>query len=344
MNTELTYKQSGVDSEEGDRFVRLIAPLAKRTFGAGVLTDIGSFSALFKLDTTKYREPVLVSGADGVGTKLKIAFMMDKHNTVGIDLVAMCVNDILTSGAEPLFFLDYLATGKLDVRKASEVIKGIATGCEEAGCSLIGGETAEMPGFYAENEYDLAGFAVGVVEKDAIIDGSKIKEGDHIIGLASNGLHSNGYSLVRKLFFDMEKMSIDTYLPELGVNLGEELLRPTKIYVKAFMTLRESCEIRGMAHITGGGIPGNLVRILPEGLCATIKNGLWPMPPIFQLIEKTGNVPVEEMRGTFNMGIGYIMVVPERISKDAISLLNEVNYKAFFIGTIEKGGKGVRYA
>jgi len=344
MDTELTYKRSGVDIEEGDRFVRLIAPLAKRTFRPGVMTDIGAFSALFKIDTKKYHEPVLVSGTDGVGTKLKIAFMMDIHNTIGIDLVAMCVNDILTSGAEPLFFLDYLATGKLDVEKAAEVIEGIAKGCEEAGCSLIGGETAEMPGFYAEGEYDLSGFAVGVVEKDAIIDGSKIKEGDNIIGLASNGLHSNGYSLARKLFFDMQKMSVDTYIPELGMSIGEELLRPTKIYVKAFMALREKFEIRGMAHITGGGIPGNLVRILPEGLCAHIRSGSWQVPPIFEIVEKVGKVPVEEMRRTFNMGIGYIIVTSESISKGVISLLDALNYKAFVIGTIEKGGKGVRYA
>ncbi|MBM4129274.1 MAG: phosphoribosylformylglycinamidine cyclo-ligase, partial [Nitrospira sp.] len=211
-------------------------------------------------------------------------------------------------------------------------------------CSLIGGETAEMPGFYAEGEYDLSGFAVGVVEKDAIIDGSKIKEGDNIIGLASNGLHSNGYSLARKLFFDMQKMSVDTYIPELGMSIGEELLRPTKIYVKAFMALREKFEIRGMAHITGGGIPGNLVRILPEGLCAHIRSGSWQVPPIFEIVEKVGKVPVEEMRRTFNMGIGYIIVTSESISKGVISLLDALNYKAFVIGTIEKGGKGVRYA
>jgi phosphoribosylformylglycinamidine cyclo-ligase len=344
MKGELTYKKSGVDINEGDKFVRLISPVVKRTFGPGVMTEIGPFSALFKLDTTKYREPVLVSGADGVGTKLKVAFMMDRHNTIGIDLVAMCVNDILTSGAEPLFFLDYLATGKLNAERSLEVIEGIAKGCEEAGCSLIGGETAEMPGFYAEDEYDLAGFAIGIVEKEAIIDGSRIEAGDLIIGLASNGLHSNGYSLVRKLFFNVKKMSIDAYIPELGISLGEELLRPTRIYVKAFMALREKFEIKGMAHITGGGIPGNLVRILPEGLCATIRSGSWSVPPIFELIEKIGKVSGEEMKRTFNMGIGYIMVAPEKISEDVISLLNELKFKAFIIGIIEKGGKGVRYS
>src|SRR4030043_1083958 len=246
MGSKLTYKKSGVDINEGERFVRLISPIAKKTFRPEVLTDIGLFSALFKLDLTKYKEPVLVSGTDGVGTKLKIAFMMDKHDTVGIDLVAMCVNDILTTGAEPLFFLDYLATGKLNSVIAAKVIEGIVKGCEEAGCSLIGGETAEMPGFYHEGEYDVDGFSVGIVEKGKIINGSRIREGDAIIGLASNGLHSNGYSLVRTLFFDIKKMDTDKYIPEIGNKIGTELLRPTKIYVKAFLALRDNIEIKGM--------------------------------------------------------------------------------------------------
>jgi phosphoribosylformylglycinamidine cyclo-ligase len=344
MSNELTYKKAGVDISEGERFVSLISPMIKETFRPGVMTEIGSFSALFKLDVTKYREPVLVSGTDGVGTKLKIAFLMDRHDTVGIDLVAMCVNDILTSGAEPLFFLDYFATGKLKPEKASEVIKGIINGCKEAGCSLIGGETAEMPGFYSENEYDLSGFAVGVVDKERIINGSKIKEGDLIIGIASNGLHSNGYSLVRKLFFDLKKMNVDTYIPDLGTTLGEELLKPTRIYVKAFMVLRDKLEIKGMAHITGGGIPGNLPRILPEGIYADIKIGSWPVPKIFELIEKIGNIPEDEMKKTFNMGIGYIMVVSEGMAEEAVSLLNKSGYTAFIFGNIEKGGRGVRYS
>ena len=344
MSNELTYKKAGVDISEGERFVSLISPMIKETFKPGVMTEIGSFSALFKLDVTKYREPVLVSGTDGVGTKLKIAFLMDRHDTVGIDLVAMCVNDILTSGAEPLFFLDYFATGKLKPEKASEVIKGIINGCKEAGCSLIGGETAEMPGFYSENEYDLSGFAVGVVDKERIINGSKIKEGDLIIGIASNGLHSNGYSLVRKLFFDLKKMNVDTYIPDLGTTLGEELLKPTRIYVKAFMVLRDKLEIKGMAHITGGGIPGNLPRILPEGIYADIKIGSWPVPKIFELVEKIGNIPEDEMKKTFNMGIGYIMVVSEGMAEEAVSLLNKSGYTAFIIGNIEKGGRGVRYS
>lgn len=344
MSSELTYKKSGVNIDEGEKFVSLISSMAKKTFRPEVLTEIGFFSALFKLDLTRYKEPVLVSGTDGVGTKLKIAFMMDKHDIVGIDLVAMCVNDILTTGAEPLFFLDYLATAKLHADKASKIIEGIVKGCEEAGCSLIGGETAEMPGFYQEGEYDIAGFSVGVVEREKIINGSSIREGDVIIGLASNGLHSNGYSLVRKLFFDMEKINIGTYVPELGVKLGEELLRPTRIYVKAFMALRDSLEIKGMAHITGGGIPGNLPRILPEGICANIRNGSWPVPAIFKVIEKMGNVSEEEMKRTFNMGIGYIMVVSEKGSIDVISLLNNAGFKAFIIGVIEKGGRSVRYS
>ena len=344
MSSKLTYKKSGVDIDEGERFVKLISPMAKKTFRPEVLTDIGLFSALFKLDLTRYKEPVLVSGTDGVGTKLKIAFMMDKHNTVGIDLVAMCVNDILTTGAEPLFFLDYLATAKLHADKASKIIEGIVKGCEEAGCSLIGGETAEMPGFYKKGEYDISGFSVGVVEREKIINGSSIKKGDVIIGLASNGLHSNGYSLVRKLFFDIEKMNPETYVPELGVKLGEELLRPTMIYVKAFMALRDSTEIKGMAHITGGGIPGNLTRILPEGICANIRNNSWPVPPIFKIAEKLGNISDDEMKKTFNMGMGYIMVVSEKESTDAISLLNNAGYKAFIIGVIMKGGRSVRYS
>jgi phosphoribosylformylglycinamidine cyclo-ligase len=341
--SKLTYKKAGVDIDKGERFVNLISPMVKKTFRHEVMTEIGSFSALFKLDITRYKEPVLVSGTDGVGTKLKIAFMMDRHNTVGIDLVAMCINDILTSGAEPLFFLDYFATGRLNSKKASEVIKGIVKGCKEAGCSLIGGETAEMPGFYSEGEYDLSGFAVGVVNKERIIDGSKIKEGDVIIGIASNGIHSNGYSLIRKIFFDSKKMKIDAYIPDLGTTLGEELLKPTRIYVKAFMALRDRIEIKGMAHITGGGIPGNLPRILPEGTCADIKPIAWPVHPIFRLIKKTGNVPEDEMKKTFNMGIGYVMVVPENTAEYAVSLLNRSGYSAFIIGNTKKGSRGVRY-
>ena len=340
---EITYKKAGVDIDEGDRFVSLIAPLVKKTFRPEVLTDIGSFGALFKLDIGKYRDPVLVSGTDGVGTKLKIAFVMDKHDTIGIDLVAMCVNDILTSGAEPLFFLDYFATGKLNSEKARDVVKGIAEGCRESGCSLIGGETAEMPGFYEENEYDLAGFAVGVVDRPSIVDGSGIKEGDSVIGLASSGLHSNGYSLVRRVLFESANMKPDDYVPELGMTLGEELLKPTNIYVRAIKALKGTTAIKGMAHITGGGIPGNLPRILRDGLTAAIKEGSWVIPPVFELVRKLGNVPDEDMKKTFNMGIGYVIVVDNKDSETAISNLNNSGFLACNLGFIEKGGKKIRY-
>lgn len=341
---ELTYKKAGVDIDEGDRFVSLISPIVKKTFRPEVMTDIGSFGALFRLDIKNYKEPVLVSGTDGVGTKLKIAFMMDRHDTVGIDLVAMCVNDILTLGAEPLFFLDYFAAGKLKPEKSAEVVKGIADGCKESGCALIGGETAEMPGFYAEDEYDLAGFAVGVVDKDDIVDGSKIEEGDGIIGIASSGLHSNGYSLARKVFFDVAKFDINTYAPELNCTIGEELLKPTKIYVKAFNALKDNkIYIHGMAHITGGGIVGNLPRIIKDGLMATIYKDSWPVPPVFSLIKKIGNVPGDDMKKTFNMGIGFIMVVDNKSSEIVIDALKNRGFDAYQIGFIEQGSKKIQY-
>ena len=341
---ELTYKKAGVDIDEGDRFVRLISPMVKKTFRPEVMTDIGSFGALFKLDTSKYKDPVLVSGTDGVGTKLKVAFMMKKHDTVGIDLVAMCVNDILTLGAEPLFFLDYFATGKLHADKAKDIVKGIADGCRESGCALIGGETAEMPGFYDEDEYDLAGFAVGAVDRDNVVDGSKVEAGDALIGIASSGLHSNGYSLARKVFFDAARFTIDQRLPELGATVGEALLAPTRIYVKAYNALKDKVAIRGMAHITGGGIVGNLPRILREGLTAVIRHDSWTVPPIFELIRKLGKVPDDDMKKTFNMGIGYVIVVPKEDSELSVSLLNQYDFHAYHIGFIEKGGKeAIRY-
>lgn len=343
MNKKLTYKKAGVDIDEGDRFVRLISPMVRKTFRPEVMTDIGSFGALFKLDLKKYRRPVLVSGTDGVGTKLKIAFMMDKHDTVGIDLVAMCVNDVLTSGAEPLFFLDYFASGKLDSGRASKVVKGIVGGCKEAGCSLIGGETAEMPGFYSSGEYDLSGFAVGVVDEGKIIDGSGIKAGDEIVGIASSGIHSNGYSLVRKLFFEVKRLNVGACIPGLSVRLGEELLKPTRIYVKAVNAVRNKIRIKGMAHITGGGIPGNLPRIFPKGIEAHIRKDSWPVPKIFEIIRKMGSVPEEDMQRTFNMGLGYILVVPKGSSKETISLLKTAGYKAYLIGNTVKGLKGVSY-
>ena len=342
--SRLTYKKAGVDIDEGERFVRIIKPLVRRTFRPEVMADIGSFGAFFKLDTRRYKDPILVSGTDGVGTKLKIAFMTGRHDTVGIDLVAMCVNDILTSGAEPLFFLDYFATGKLKPESAAEVLRGIANGCLEAGCSLIGGETAEMPGFYARGEYDLSGFAVGVVERRKVIDGRRIKDGDSLIGIPSSGLHSNGYSLARKVLFDSKKMSTKKVLPEIGIPLGEELLKPTTIYVKAFNALKDKVDVKGMAHITGGGIPGNLPRILPNGLGAVLARGSWPEPAIFSVIREAGNVPEEDMRRTFNMGLGFILVVSEKEGERALSVLRKKGFAACMIGSVKKGIRRVRYA
>ena len=275
---KLTYKKSGVDIDKGNKLVDIIKPLARATFKPYVMTDLGSFGAFCKLDTKKYKQPVLVSGTDGVGTKLKIAFMMNKHDTIGIDLVAMCVNDILTSGAMPLFFLDYFASGKLSTKQASDVIKGIADGCKIADCSLIGGETAEMPGFYDKGEYDLSGFSVGVVDMKNIINGSTIKAGDTLIGIASSGIHSNGYSLVRKLFFDINKYNPRKRIKELGCSIGEELLKPTRIYVKSISKIIQNYSVKGIAHITGGGLTENPPRILPakSGLKFVIEKGSWP--------------------------------------------------------------------
>ncbi len=332
----ITYKKAGVDIDEADKFINIISPMVKSTFRKEVLTEIGLFAGLFKLNAKKYKEPVLVSGTDGVGTKLKIAFEADKHDTIGIDLVAMCVNDILTLGAEPLFFLDYFATGKLNSQKASQVIKGIVEGCRQAGCALIGGETAELPGFYKKNEYDLAGFAVGIVEKNKIIDGSEIKEGDAIIGVASSGLHSNGFSLIRRVLFDIGKFKLDQNISELGCTLAEELLKPTQIYVNAYFTLRKKVYIKGMAHITGGGIPGNLPRIFHPGITAVINKNSWQITPIFNLIQKIGKISDKEMFRVFNMGIGYIFVIEGNDTKKALSILNKKGYKSYLIGEIIK--------
>ncbi|MBI4838632.1 MAG: phosphoribosylformylglycinamidine cyclo-ligase [Nitrospirae bacterium] len=339
---KLTYKKSGVDINKGDKLVDMIKPMAHATFRSGVLQDLGSFGAFFKLGN--YKKPVLVSGTDGVGTKLKIAFMLDRHDTVGVDLVAMCVNDVLTSGAEPLFFLDYFATGKLSVKNAANVIKGIAEGCRLAGCSLIGGETAEMPGFYKDNEYDLAGFSVGVVEKNKIIDGSKIKAGDIIIGLASSGLHSNGYSLARKLFFDIKKYKASKFMKELGCTIGGELLKPTRIYVKSILALLKASAVKGLAHITGGGITENLPRVFPKNLSAVVKKGSWQIPGIFDIIKKEGKISEAEMYRTFNMGIGFVVVVKEKDAEPVLKKLRRLGERPFVIGFIERGKEGVRYA
>jgi len=342
---KLTYKKSGVDINEGNRLVDVIKPLARSTFKPFVMTDIGSFGAFCKLDTVRYKNPVLVSGTDGVGTKLKIAFMMNKHDSVGIDLVAMSVNDILTSGAAPLFFLDYFATGKLSVKTAGDVIKGIAEGCRMADCALIGGETAEMPGFYSAGEYDLAGFAVGIVDKHKIINGKDIRAGDMLIGLSSSGLHSNGYSLARKLFFDIKKYSPKKVIKELGCSIGEALLQPTKIYVKSVLKVIENYKLKGIAHITGGGITENLPRVLPKKatLDFVIEKGSWPVPPVFNLIQDLGNVSEGEMYKTFNMGIGMILVVEQADAWKIVKKLGRLGENAHIIGQVKKGKSGVIY-
>ncbi len=341
---KLTYKKSGVDINEGNKLIDMIKPLARSTFKPYVLTDIGSFGALCTLDKN-YKSPVLVSGTDGVGTKLKIAFMMNKHDTVGIDLVAMCVNDIITSGARPLFFLDYFASGKLSTKQASDVIKGIAEGCKMADCSLIGGETAEMPGFYDKGEYDLSGFSVGVVERKSIINGAGIKEGDVLIGLASSGIHSNGYSLVRKLFFDINKLSPKKKFKELGCTLGEELIKPTKIYVTSILKTMKTHKIQGIAHITGGGLTENLPRVLPKRskLKCTINKGSWPVHPIFTLMQEMGSVPEDEMYKTFNMGIGMVTIVRQADAKKVLAKFKRLGETAYIIGEIKKGRTGVEY-
>ncbi|AEH50553.1 phosphoribosylformylglycinamidine cyclo-ligase [Pseudothermotoga thermarum] len=331
-----TYKEAGVDIDAADRAVEMIKELAKKTFDKNVIGEIGSFAGFYKL--RGYKNPVLVSGADGVGTKLKIAFMLDKHDTVGIDCVAMCVNDVLVHGAFPLFFLDYIATGKLVPEKIAQIVKGIVDGCMEAECVLIGGETAQMPDFYKEDEYDLAGFAVGVVEEEMLIDGSKIKEKDVVIGIASSGLHSNGFSLARKVL--LGKYKIDEYFEELGKTLGEELLTPTKIYVKVIKQL-DLNKINGMAHITGGGLLENLPRILSKGLQIIIRKDSWECPPIFKLIQKTGQIEECEMFRTFNMGIGFTIVVRPEDADDFVRRINALGHRAFIIGEVQKGERGV---
>lgn len=333
---KFSYKDAGVDIEKGDAFVRMIKPMVESTFRPEVLTKIGGFAGCFSLNLERYKRPVLVSSTDGVGTKLKIAFLMDRHDTVGIDLVAMCVNDIIVCGAKPLFLLDYFATSKLDPQKASKVIEGIVKGCLEAECSLIGGETAEMPGFYQEGEYDLAGFAVGIVEDSQLIDGSNVTVGDKLIGMASSGLHSNGYSLVRKILLEHHRMDLHQRIDEIGEVLGEELLRPTKIYVRPVLNLIRDFHISGIAHITGGGITGNLPRVIPRGCKAIIHRGTWEVPPIFHLLKEKGEIPEEEMLRTFNNGIGMILIVKNKEAEEILSRLHSMGEKAFLIGEIGK--------
>ena len=331
-----TYRDAGVDIDEGDRLVELIKPLARPTLRPEVLAGIGGFGGLFALDTGRYREPVLVSGTDGVGTKLKIAFLAGRHDTVGIDLVAMCVNDIAVVGAEPLFFLDYFATGKLAAEQAAQVVKGIAEGCRQAGCSLIGGETAELPGFYQPGEYDLAGFAVGCVERSRIVDGRSVVPGDAVVGVASSGLHSNGYSLARKAL--LERHPLGARPPALGGRtLAEALLEPTRIYAKDVLALLQQVPVKSIAHVTGGGLPGNVPRNLPDGTRAVLDERRWERGPIFDLVEREGQVPHVEMLRTFNMGLGLALVVAPGDAARAQAALAARGLASWVVGSIEKG-------
>lgn len=338
----LTYAGAGVDIQAANRAVELMREAVRRTARPEVLGDLGGFGGLFALNAAKYRNPVLVAGTDGVGTKLKVAFAMGVHDTVGIDLVAMCVNDILVQGAEPLFFLDYLAVGKLDPERVAAVVGGIAEGCRQAGCALIGGETAEMPGFYGREEYDLAGFAVGVVEREKIIDGSSVRAGDALIGLASSGLHSNGFSLARMALLDVGRLELDSYDHALGRTVGEELLVPTRIYVRAILPILDHFKVYGMAHITGGGLTENVPRVLPRGVGARLKKGSWPVPPVFRLIQKLGNVAEPEMYRTFNMGLGLVLVVPAEQADAVIAALGRMGEVAYLVGETIRGA-GVTY-
>lgn len=334
------YKNAGVNIDAGNEAVERIKGHAQKTFRKEVMTGLGGFGSLFALEN-KYKKPILVSGTDGVGTKLKIAFAMNKYDTVGIDLVAMCVNDILVQGAEPLFFLDYIATGELKPNQIEEIIKGISDGCLQANCSLIGGETAEMPGMYQKGEFDLAGFAVGVVDQNKLIDGTNIEEGNLIIGLQSNGLHSNGFSLVRHLLFTENNYEVEEYLPELDSVLGLELLKPTRIYVKSILNLIKQIPVKGMAHITGGGFIDNIPRILPAGLEAEIELGSWEKSAIFDFLQKIGNLQTDDMYRTFNMGIGYLLIIEDKYKDRSIKLLENLGEKPYLIGRVKKGDNGV---
>ena len=341
----MDYKTSGVDIDAGNETVRRIKQLAKSTFTPGVLSEIGSFGGLFKLDTSAWTEPVLVSSADGVGTKLKVAFMANQHNTIGVDLVNHCVNDILVQGAVPLFFLDYLATGKLLPDVAEQIVHGLARACQDNGCALLGGETAEMPGFYHDGEYDVAGFIVGAVDRARLIDGKSITAGDVLIGLPSNGLHTNGYSLARKIVFEELKLKVDTHVPDLGETVGQALLRPHRSYLPVIKPLLSKGQIKGMAHITGGGITDNLPRVLPPGTAARVNRTSWRVPAIFRWLGESGRVPEYDLRRALNMGIGMILVVGKN-DVDAVrqDLLNAGEANSPVIGEIIAGEPSVEYA
>jgi phosphoribosylformylglycinamidine cyclo-ligase len=341
--TAVTYADAGVDIDRANRTKKRIKYLAHKTFTRGVLSEIGGFGGLFAVDKAKWVDPILVSSVDGVGTKLKIAFEMDVHHTIGADLVNHCVNDIAVQGATPLFFMDYLATGKLEPEITEKVIEGLAEACKHNGCALIGGETAEMPGFYSDGEYDLAGFIVGAVDRERIITGKTVEIGDVILGLASNGLHTNGYSLARKLLFEVGKYTLDSYVNELKGKVGNELLRTHKSYWPAIKRLVDGECVSAMAHITGGGITENLPRVLPRGVAAVIDMGSWQIPPIFEHLQQLGNVPQEEMFRTFNMGLGMLLVVPSKKFKKAQTVLERAGEKAFTVGRIVKGDRKVMY-
>ncbi|MFB9324474.1 phosphoribosylformylglycinamidine cyclo-ligase [Paenibacillus aurantiacus] len=338
------YKQAGVDIAAGNEAVERMKKHVKKTFRPEVLTDLGGFGGLFGLNKDKYEEPVLVSGTDGVGTKLKVAFAMDKHDTIGIDAVAMCVNDIVVQGAEPLFFLDYLACGKVVPEKIEAIVAGIAEGCVQSGCALIGGETAEMPGMYDADEYDIAGFTVGIVDKKKIIDGKTIAPGDAVIGLASSGIHSNGYSLVRRLLLEQSGYSLDQALPELdGKKLGDVVIEPTRIYVKSCLELINRVQVKGMAHITGGGFIENIPRVLPDGVNVDIEYGSWPIQPIFKLMQEKGSITNRDMFTTFNMGVGMVVVVPADQAEEAVRVAKELGEDAYRIGTVTEGSRIVTF-
>ncbi|MDA8065265.1 MAG: phosphoribosylformylglycinamidine cyclo-ligase [Thermaerobacter sp.] len=335
-----TYRRAGVDLGAAQRSVELIGREAATAGRPEVLAGVGGFGGLIRLPEG-YRRPVLVAGCDGVGTKLAVAFAAGRHDTVGVDLVAMSVNDVLALGAEPLFFLDYLAVGRLDPEQAAAVVRGIARGCREAGCALLGGETAELPGFYPPGQYDLAGFAVGVVEADAVVDGTRAVPGDALIGLASAGLHSNGYSLARRLLLEERGHALDQRLPGLDRTLGEELLEPTRIYVKSVLALLKEAQVHALAHVTGGGIPGNLPRVLPEGVRARVRWGSWPQPAIFRLIQEAGEVEEAEMWRTFNRGLGFLAAVPPEQAPTALELLRAAGERAWVVGELVAGERGV---
>lgn len=336
-----SYKEAGVDVTAGYQSVELMKEAVRSTYNEGVVSDLGGFGGLYALNTKEMKEPILVSGTDGVGTKLKLAFLMNKHDTIGQDCVAMCVNDIVCCGAKPLFFLDYMALGKNVPEVVATIVKGVADGCKMAGCSLVGGETAEMPGFYKQGEYDLAGFSVGVVEKEKMIDSQTIEIGDQVIGIASSGVHSNGFSLVRKIF-NINEENINQYQEELGMSLGEALLTPTKIYVKPILKLLENVQVKGISHITGGGFYENMPRMLREGVSLKIQKDSYPVLPIFKLIQKIGNIPERDMYNTFNMGIGMAVIVKKEEAQKVIEILEQQGEKAYIIGEVIEGQKDIQ--